>query len=115
MTLTTSFFIIALLVVSIWVIIEFKRMKHKIFAFFLIGLIIFTYATFTISLQGKNVTLTTVPGMIDAGKLYFSWLGSVFVKAKTVTMYAIGIDWKDYNESVISENTKNESIWDKLK
>jgi len=115
MAISTAFFIVAIVVVLIWVLIEFKRMKHKIFAIFLIGLIIFTYVTFSISLSGKNVTLTTVPGIIDAGKLYFSWLGSVFIKVKSITMYAIGLDWKTYNESVVDENAANESIWDKLK
>jgi len=90
-------------------------MKHKLFAIFLIGLIIFTYVTFTISLKDKDVTLNTVPGIVDAGRLYFSWLGSVFIKAKSVTMYAIGLDWKTYNESVVDTSSKNESIWDKLK
>ncbi len=115
MAISTAFFIVAAIVVLIWVLIEMKRMKHKLFAIFLIGLIIFTYVTFTISLQDKNVNLSTVPGWIDAGKLYFSWLGSVFVRVKEVTAYAVGLDWKTYNESVVSNSSGNESIWDKLK
>jgi len=115
MAISTSFFILAGVIVLIWTLIEMKRMKHKLFAIFLIGLIIFAYVTFNISLQNHNTDLSTVPGWIDAGKLYFSWLGTAFVRVKDITAYAIGLDWKDYNESVVSKNPANESIWNKLK
>jgi len=115
MALSITFFIVAAVIILIWTLIEMKRMKHKIFAIFLIGLIIFTYVTFSISLQDHNVDLSTVSGWIDAGKLYFSWLGTVFVRIKDITAYAIGLDWKDYNKSVVSNNSANESVWDKLK
>ena len=115
MALKMGFFIVAALVVLIWVLIEFKRMKHKLFAFFLIGLVIFTYVTFTVSLQNQNVDLSTTSGWLDAGKLYFSWLGTVFVNAKHVTMYAIGLDWKDYNKNSVTNSSTNSSIWDQLK
>ncbi len=95
--------------------IEFKRMKHKILALLLVGLIIFTYVTFSISLKDKNIELDTIPGLVSAGKLYFSWLSSLFIKMKAITMYAIGLDWKTYNESVVGDNPDNESIWNKLK
>lgn len=112
MGLSATFFIVAVLVVGIWVLIEIKRLKHKLFAMFLIGLIIFTYVTFTVSLKGKDVDLKTIPGVINAGKLYASWLGTLFTNAKTITAYAVKQNWTEYNESIINET--DNSIWSKL-
>ena len=115
MALGVAFFVIILLAIAIWLIIELKRMRHKIFAIFLIALIIFAYFSFTISLSGKDVDLGTTGGWVKAGGLYFSWLGSAFTKVKSITLYAVGIDWKSYNETKASEKPDNESIWNKLK
>lgn len=122
MAIGTTFFILAAIIIIIWVFIAIKRFKHKIFAIFLIGLILFTYISFTVSLKGKDVDLKTIPGIIKAGKFYWSWLGTLFTNTKTITAYAAKQDWKTYNESVINKTTKLEEtlkeankIWDKLK
>lgn len=115
MAIGVTFFIIAVAVIAIYLVIEVKRLKHKLFAFFLIGLILFTYISFTVSLKGQDVDLKSVDGLIKAGKLYWSWLSSLFVNAKSVTAYALKQDWKDYNKSVVDDPpTEIESIWDKL-
>ena len=93
MVIGATFFIIAVLVISIWVIIEMKRMKHKIFAIVLIALILFSYLSATIIFREHDVDFKTAPGVIDAGKIYFSWLSSVFVNFKTITTNAIHMEW----------------------
>ncbi len=85
--------VIGILVVFIWVTIEFKRMKHKVFAIFLIALILFAYVTGMMVLRGEDVNLKTVPGIIQASKLYFSWLGSAFGNVQAITTNAIRMDW----------------------
>lgn len=92
-------FILAAVIILIWVLIEFKRLKHKIFAMFLIGLLIFTYVSFTVLLKGKDIDLKTVPGVMEAGKLYFSWLGSLFTNTKSITSHAVKLDWKSTNST----------------
>lgn len=110
-----TFFIVAIVVVAIWLVIEMKRLKHKVFAIFLIGLIIFTYVSFTVSLKNHDVDLKSVNGVIGAGKLYFSWLGGVFGNLKSVTAYAFKQDWKDYDNNTLDESANPDSIWSKLK
>ena len=44
MALGVMFFVVAVAVIAIWILIEAKRMKHKIFAIFLIALILFFIA-----------------------------------------------------------------------
>jgi len=105
MGLGLTFILLAIAIVAIWVIIEAKRMKHKIFAIVLITLILFTYISFSVVLKNNEVNLKTPDGMITGGKLYFSWLGGVFKNMKSITTYALKQDWK--NSNLTLENSSN--------
>jgi hypothetical protein len=94
MVIGTTLIVIAVLVVAIWVIIEVKRFKHKIFALFLIALILFTYISFASVIKGKDLNFKSVDGLKEAGGLYLSWLGSIFGNMKMLTVNAINMDWK---------------------
>jgi hypothetical protein len=96
--------LVVVLIVAIWLIIEFKRFRHKILAVFLIVLILFTYFSFASVIKGKDLDLKTFDGMKQAGKLYFLWLGNAFKNVKVVTSNVIGMDWKG-NESVNDSNS----------
>lgn len=93
MAISGTLFIITLLIIAIWVIIELKRFRHKLLAMFLIGLILFSYLSMALIFRGQEIDIKTVSGMITAGRIYFSWLGSVFTNLKTVTSRAIDMDW----------------------
>ena len=112
MALGVMFFIVAVAVIAIWIIIEAKRMKHKIFAIVIIALILFTYISFTVVLKNTDTDLKTVNGLVSAGKLYVVWLGNVFKNMKSVTTYASKQDWKnisktDNSTSNLQENQTN--------
>jgi len=94
MAIGITFFIVAALIIAIWLLIEVKRFKHKIFAIFLICLILFTYLSFSYTLSGQDINLKTIPGLTEAGKLYFVWLGSMFNNLKVVTANVIDMNWK---------------------
>ena len=134
MTIAITLLVVIALVVLIWILIEVKRMRHKIFAIFLIFLIFFFYFSFTASIAGKNIDFSTPSGWTNAGGLYFSWLSNAFVKVKSVTAYAIGIGGGNSSRSsqngTSTENFENatqnttkvqttdnsiQSIWNKLK
>lgn len=85
---------IVVLSLGIWFFLEFKRMKHKVFALFLIGLVLFIFFSAVFVFNGKEVDYKTGPGVMSATKVYFSWLGSVFGNFKTITTNAIKMDWK---------------------
>lgn len=104
MAVGTTLLIVIVLVGIIWVLVEFKRFRHKMWAVFLIALILFTYISFLATIKGKDLNLKTMDGIKDAGKLYFSWLGSVFTNVKTITTNAIHMDWKA-NETIINSNS----------
>ena len=103
MVIGTTLFIVGILVVAIWVIIEIKRFKHKIFAVFLIALIIFAYLSFAVVLKDKDIDYKTIPGVVEASKIYYSWLGSMFVNFKTITTNAIHMDWKPNGDETLEK------------
>ena len=94
MAVGVTLLVISVLIIAIWIIIEMKRMRHKVFAIFLIGLLLFSYLSFTLVLKGKDIDLTSMEGMKEAGTLYFSWLGTIFINFKSITAKAIKMDWK---------------------
>jgi len=94
MVIGTTLFILSILIIGIWIIIEIKRMRHKIFALFLIGLILFLYFSITTVFSDREVDLTSVSGIIDATKVYFSWLGTISSNFKLITSSVTKMDWK---------------------
>ena len=99
MAIGVTLLVIAVLLIAIWVIFEVKRFRHKLFAIFLIALILFTYLSFAAVLKGKDIELKTVPGLKEAGSLYVSWLGSIFGNLRSITTHAVDMDWKHVNET----------------
>jgi len=91
--------IIGVVIIAIWIVIELKRMRHKVFAIFLIVLIIFSYLSITNVLKGQDIDLKTTSGLIQGTKIYFAWLGSAFGNLKTITSNAIKMDWTSKNQS----------------
>ena len=100
MEIGVTLLIVAVLVVIIWVTIEIKRLKHKIFAIILIALIIFSYVSAAVIFKNQNIDFKTVPGLMKASKLYLSWMGSIFGNVKSITTNAIKMDWGANNKTI---------------
>jgi len=94
MAIGITILIIGVLVAAIWIIVELKRFKHKLFAIFLIALILATYLSFSVVFQNHEIDYKSPTGLVTAGKLYFSWLGSIFGNFKSITTDAVKMDWK---------------------
>jgi len=99
-----TFLIIAVAVVGIWVVVEVKRLRHKLFAIFLIALILFGYLSVTFVFRDRALDYHSVSGLVEASGVYMSWLGSSFGNFKSITSHAIKLDWKG------EENVSNETI-----
>ncbi|PJE81309.1 hypothetical protein COU58_03260 [Candidatus Pacearchaeota archaeon CG10_big_fil_rev_8_21_14_0_10_32_42] len=110
-------FIVILILGLIAIVVVLLKLKNlpKLFAFFLITMLIFVYFSFNISISGKYVDFRNPSGWVEAGGIYLSWLSSTFQNAKSITLHAISLDWKPKNESIKNSDLENESIWEKLK
>lgn len=95
MSLALPLVILIVAIVAIWVLVELKRFRHKMFAIFLIFLLVAGYVSFTLSTRGEDIDYKSVSGITHIVKIYFSWLGSLFGNFKKVTSYAIGLDWSE--------------------
>ena len=99
--------IIAFIIALIWIFVELRRFKHKFFAILLIGLILFSYFGFAVTLKGKDINYKSIDGLQTVAKLYFIWIGSIFKNLKTITTNAIKLDWKGDSSSINAKNISN--------
>jgi len=119
MVIGITLFIVSVLIIAIWVIIEIKRLKHKLFAIFLISLILLAYLSFVFVFREQQINLNTVSGIMEATKLYFSWLGSIFGNMKTITSHAVKMDWSpdesiDSDSKILSKTKKENRLFSNL-
>lgn len=89
----TSIFVLSIITIGIWVVIEVKRFKHKIFAILLIVLVIFSYVSFAVVAQDNELNFTSISGVVEATKIYFAWIGSILGNLKTITANVFKLDW----------------------
>jgi len=94
-----TLFVLVIIIVIIWILVETKRFRHKFFAMFLIALLLFTYFSFSSVVKKNNVDIKTIPGFTHAIGLYFSWLGSLFGNFKSITGHAVNLDWSGGNQT----------------
>ena len=106
MVIGVTLFVVAALVIAIWVLIEMKRMQHKVFAIVLIGLIIFSYVSAAVLFKDKEIDFKTTSGLMEASKIYFSWMGTIFGNFKQITANVIKMDWKSVNETKGSRRSR---------
>ena len=101
MNLNITLVSIVILVIVLWIVMESKRCKHKVFAVFIIVMIFFAYFSFSIALNGRNLDLSTAKGIGQAGGVYLSWMASAFGNLKALTGNAINMNWSgpSYNNS----------------
>lgn len=106
MAIGVTMLIVGIIVVFIWVFIELKRFRHKLWAIFLVALILFSYLGFLASIKGEEINFKTVGGLKIAGNLYLSWLGNIFKNVKIITASAVKMDWDGKNSTIIKPNSK---------
>lgn len=92
-----NWLIIVLLVIFVLIVLKFKEVRHKLG--FLILLLIFLFLVVTAFNVYKNnkVDISTFDGLVSAGKIYFSWLGSVVDNVKGISGYASKQEWSINN------------------
>lgn len=103
MEIGSTFLIVGILIAGIWIFIELKRMKHKIFAIILIFLILFSYFSFSSVINQNDVDLKSIEGLKKAGSLYFIWLSGIFKNFQSLTTHAVKLDWKGDENLTIEE------------
>jgi hypothetical protein len=94
MVVAFTFIIIGVVIVAILLLVRVKKLKHEIFAIFLIALILFGVFSFTMAFKGKNVSITNMPSLEKAVKIYFSWFGTAVTNVKVITAQVVKMNWE---------------------
>ena len=89
-------FSVVLLAIALFVIMKVTKFRHRLLAIILIALVLFGYFSFNFALGGHEIDLTTAKGVGQAFGIYFSWLGTAFGNAQTIT------------SRVVENNSENE-------
>lgn len=104
-----TFIVVLVLIAAVWLIIEFKRFRHKILAVFLVLLILFTYFSFSSIVKRDGLDLKSPDGLKEAGKVYVLWLGNAFKNVKVITANAVNLSWIPNKSSEANETLKSNS------
>lgn len=99
MAIAISLVIVGVVIILIWLIVEFKRFRHKLLALFLIVVVLSLYISFTMALKNRDIDFASVSGVKEAFGIYFSWLGTVSQNFKSITSKAVEMDWGTNNET----------------
>ncbi len=99
MSIATSLVIVGVVIIFIWLIMEFRRFRHKLLAIFLIITVLSLYISFTLAFKNESVNLGSISGIKETLGIYFSWIGAVSQNFKTITSNVIEMDWGINNES----------------
>ena len=67
----------------------------------------FVYLTFAFVAKGHAIDLRTASGVVQAGKVYFSWMGQAFGNLKTLSTNAIKMDWVPEGQNISSLDPTN--------
>jgi hypothetical protein len=87
-------FVIAVLIVAIWVLFKLRVVQHKFLLLFLILLIAISFFSFNFAFRGEDISIKNVSDIGRIGKLYFSWLGNAINNMKVITNQAIKMNWE---------------------
>jgi len=102
----TNIWVITILIVLIFVVIKFKEIRHKFSFLFIVFLLLLLVFSLSFAYSQENVDLSSLDGVISAGKIYFSFLGGIFDKTRSITGYAIEEYSKVTDNSTITNITK---------
>jgi hypothetical protein len=102
-----------LLIIGVFVIgmflLKFKHMGHRLTFLFFLVLFLFVAGTFAIVSTTHELDLKSPQGILDAGKIYMGWFANGFDNMKSLTGYAVKMDWTKSNVSTVTPKTNGSS------
>jgi len=99
--------LVAIIVIALLVMLKLAHFKHKIFLIVIVSLFLFLYATVAVVSKSNDFDFSTPSGLVDAGKIYFSWLGQGFGNLKTITGNVLSMDWVPENRTIEDLDPRN--------
>ena len=97
-----SWLIVLLIIVGVLAVVKFSHLKHfkhrhRLSIIAILLLVIFLASTIYLVSKNNHIDMTNVKGFYSGMQVYGSWLVNGFYNAKSLTGYAIGLNWSTAN------------------
>ncbi len=99
--------VMVILIVLGIIAIRMNHLKHRIFIIILISAALFLYLTMTYVNTKNELDFTNSEGVLKAVGVYTGWLANGFENLKSVTGYAIKMDWTSTNKTFLKNIEKD--------
>ena len=86
--------LIGVVVIGILFSVKLKKVKHELFAIFLIAVLLIGVFSFVMAFKGKNISIKNVNDLGKAVKIYFSWFGNAANNVKMITAQVVKMNWQ---------------------
>jgi hypothetical protein len=86
--------LIGVVVIGILFSVKFKKLKHEIFAVFLIAVLLIGVFSFFMAFKGRDISVKSIPDLEKAVKIYFSWFGNAVHNVKIITAQVVKMNWQ---------------------
>lgn len=91
--------IVALVALVYFFYNQTHHIKQRYTAIVVVVLLLVFYISFVQVTKGHDIDYSSMDGVQSAAKLYFSWLGTMFVNLKELSGNAVKMDW-DANKTL---------------
>src|SRR3989344_5595072 len=88
-----TWFVVALVLVAIVLFVKASNKGQNFWSYIIVAAAIFFVITLMYVLTLPGVSLTTLDGVVELGRLYFSWLAKIVINLGQITGRAIDLDW----------------------
>jgi hypothetical protein len=85
--------VIVLILAAVYVFVKTTNKGQNIWSYLIVVAAIFFIVTLVYVSTLPGVSLTSLEGLVELGKLYFSWLGKVGGNMLHLTGNAVKLDW----------------------
>ena len=96
--------LVIVLALAAWAFVEFRHLKHKFSAIFVIGVLLFFIGSSFMVLRDEKIDYNSIAGMSKAVNLYSVFLAGSIKNVFSVTAYAINMDWTGKSKSIEAVN-----------
>ena len=102
--------LIGIFLVVLMMVFKAKEVRHKLGFVVVASIVLFLVFSFYQVYTTQKLDFTSLDGVVNAGKLYASWLGTMFGNVAKVSNYAIQQDWTIDGSNVSSSNVTTNAV-----
>jgi len=84
---------IVVILAALFIFVKATNLGQNLWSYALVAGALFLLVTIIYVSSFTEVSLTSFDGIVDFGRVYFSWMGSFVDNVGTITGRAVNLDW----------------------